>query len=56
MLLAEASDGKSPLVQPIAALPQRFLERLIGPRDEAVERHRDVDREHAIEPPGRVCS
>jgi hypothetical protein len=56
MLLAKASDGKSPLVQPFAALPQRFLQRLIGPATKPSTDFEMSSVSTAIEPPRRVCS
>src|SRR6266566_2512413 len=35
------------LVEPLAALAERLLDRLVRPGDEAVERHRDVQRQLA---------
>ena len=42
VLLAPAGGREHPLVQAHPALSDRVLEALVGPGDEAVERHRDV--------------
>jgi hypothetical protein len=43
--LAPAREAKGPFVQLLAAFAQRFLEGLVRPSDETVERHRDVELE-----------
>ena len=43
MALAPALGREGPLMELLAALAQRLVERLVWPRDEAVERHRDVE-------------
>ena len=44
VLRTPALEPDDPLVQLLAALAERLFERLIRPGDEAVERHRDVEK------------
>src|SRR6476661_540953 len=45
--LTPRGEAVDPLVEPLAALAERLLDRLVRPGDEAVERHRDVQRQLA---------